>query len=86
MLADPPPELGVEDSRVLGVGQHHQAVVGELLVNQSLVAFTDVKLVNVSLDQGLEGLWAEERVSLGQVEARRNHCRCCGGGVCGGCY
>lgn len=62
VLADPPPEFGVEYGRVLGVGQHHQTVVGELLVDQGLVAFTDVKLVNVSLDQCLEGLRAEERV------------------------
>lgn len=91
VLANPPPELGVEDGSVLRVGQHHQTVVGELLVDQGLVAFTDVKLVNISLDQGLKSLWAEERVCLGQVKASREHgcCGCCccgGGGVCGGCH
>ena len=87
VFAYQPPKLEVEDGRVLGVGQHHQAVVGELLVDQGLVALMDVKLVNVSFDQGLQDLWAEERVCLRQVEARRDHGCCCGGsGVCGCCY
>lgn len=60
VLTDPPPELWVEDSSVLRVGEDHEAVIGELLGDQGLVAFADVELVDVSLDKRLEGLRAQE--------------------------
>ena len=60
VLAHPPSELWVEDGSVLWIGEDHQAVVSELLCDQSLVSFADVKLVDVTLDQGLECLWAQE--------------------------
>ena len=69
MLSHPPPELWVEDGSVLWVGQHHETVIGELLGDQGLVAFADVELVDVSLDEGLKGLWAQERVCLRNVES-----------------
>lgn len=60
MLTDPPPELWVEDSSVLWVGEDHEAVISELLGDQRLVAFADVKLVDVSLDKSLKGLRAQK--------------------------
>jgi hypothetical protein len=49
VLANPPPELWIEDGRVFRVGEHHEAVVSELLSDQSLVSFANVKLVDVTL-------------------------------------
>lgn len=69
MLANPPPELGVEDGSVLRIGQDHQAVVGQLLANQGLVAFADMELVDVSFHERLKRLWTQERVRLWHVEA-----------------
>jgi hypothetical protein len=70
VFTHPPPEFGVEDGSVFRVGEDHEAVIGELLSDQGLVAFTDVKLTDISLDQGLEGLWTQEGICLREVHAR----------------
>lgn len=69
MLANPPPELWIEDGRVLWVGKHHEAIISKLLSDQSLVSFANVELVDVTLYQGLKRLWAKERVCLLHVHS-----------------
>lgn len=47
MFSHPPSKLWVKDGRVLWIGQDHQTIIGELLVDQGLVAFTNMELTDV---------------------------------------